>query len=143
MKQILSIFVAIFSLVFSVNANEPDSAFVFSYTTDKQNNTSGLHFAWSTDNENLHSIGPEFRFLASDFGRWGTQKKMINPVLFQDEKGLYHCLWTLNNEVGQFAHSASDDLKSKPFNTKVSVSEKFTYRLPGYSFSVIRIKTKL
>ncbi len=90
-------------------ANEPDSAFVFSYTTSNQNNTAGLHFAWSTDRENWHAIGPEFRFLASDFGCWGTQKKLINPFVFQDETGLWHCLWTLNNEVGQFAHAATED----------------------------------
>ncbi len=91
-------------------ADEPDSAFIFSYTTNKQNNTAGLHYAWSIDGKNWHGIGPEFRFLASDFGPWGTQKKMINPVLFQDQSGLFHCLWTLNNDVGQFAHAASNDL---------------------------------
>ena len=70
----------------------------------------GLHIAWSVDRENWHGIGPEFRFLGSDFGTWGSQKKMINPFLFQDKNGLFHCLWTLNNETGQFAHAASDDL---------------------------------
>ena len=53
----------------NVFANEPDSAYVFAYTTGKQNNTAGLHFAWSIDTKNWHGIGPEFRFLASDFGR--------------------------------------------------------------------------
>ena len=35
---------------------------------------------------------------------------MFNPFLFQDNDGLWHCLWTLNNETGQFAHAASTDL---------------------------------
>ncbi len=91
-------------------ANEPDSAYLFAYTTEKHNNTGGLHYAWSVDNENWHGIGPEFRFLFSDFGAWGSQKKMINPFLFQDESGLWHCLWTLNNEIGQFAHTSTTDL---------------------------------
>lgn len=91
-------------------ANEPDSAYIFAYTSGKHNNTAGLHIAWSVDRENWHGIGPEFRFLGSDFGAWGSQKKMINPFLFLDNNGLYHCLWTLNNETGQFAHAASDDL---------------------------------
>lgn len=95
---------------FGVFANEPDSAYIFAYTSGKHNNTAGLHIAWSVDRENWHGIGPEFRFLGSDFGAWGSQKKMINPFLFQDKNGLYHCLWTLNNETGQFAHAASDDL---------------------------------
>lgn len=95
---------------FGVFANEPDSAYIFAYTSGKHNNTAGLHIAWSVDRENWHGIGPEFRFLGSDFGAWGSQKKMINPFLFQDKNGLFHCLWTLNNETGQFAHAASDDL---------------------------------
>ncbi len=90
-------------------ANEPDSAYIFAYTTAKQNNTAGLHFAWSVDRENWHAIGPEYRFLFCDFGSWGTQKKMIDPFLFQDESGLWHCIWTLNNEIGQFAHAATSD----------------------------------
>ncbi|WP_346863420.1 alpha-L-arabinofuranosidase C-terminal domain-containing protein [uncultured Draconibacterium sp.] len=90
--------------------NEPDSAYVFAYSTNKNNNTAGLHYALSVDKENWHTIGPEWRFLASDFGTWGAQKKMIQPFLFEDETGLKHCIWTLNNEVGQFAHAASDDL---------------------------------
>ncbi|WP_238766893.1 alpha-L-arabinofuranosidase C-terminal domain-containing protein [Maribellus maritimus] len=113
MKSIkLPIFLLFIYLFFcnAAGADEPDSAYIFAYTTNKQNNTAGLHYAWSVDRENWFGIGPEFRFLASDFGRWGTQKKLINPILFQDEKGLYHCLWTLNDDVGQFAHAASEDL---------------------------------
>jgi len=91
-------------------ANQPDSAYVFAYTTTQQHNTTGLHYAWSIDKKDWQTIGDEFRFLACDFGRWGEQKKMINPFLFQDESGLWHCLWTLNNEVGQFAHTTSADL---------------------------------
>ena len=91
-------------------ASEPDSAYIFSYTSGKHNNTAGLNFAWSIDRENWFGIGPEFRFLGSDFGAWGSQKKMIDPFVFQDENGLWHCLWTLNNESGQFAHAASSDL---------------------------------
>jgi alpha-L-arabinofuranosidase len=113
MKLIQLSILLLFANVFmpgNVFANEPDSAYVFAYTTGKQNNTAGLHFAWSIDRKNWHRIGPEFRFLASDFGPWGSQKKLINPVLFQDNNGLYHCLWTLNDEAGQFAHAASANL---------------------------------
>lgn len=107
-----TILIAVFLLISGtgVFANEPDSAYIFAYTSGKHNNTAGLHYAWSADRENWHGIGPEFRFLGSDFGAWGSQKKMINPFLFLDNNGLYHCLWTLNNETGQFAHAASDDL---------------------------------
>ena len=38
-----------FSLQHSLMANEPDSAYVFAYATDKNAGRNGLHFAWSTD----------------------------------------------------------------------------------------------
>lgn len=104
-------FLAFFLISFyNLYADEPDSAYIFSYVTDKNNNTNGLHFAWSIDNDDWHAIGPEFRYLFSDYGRWGTQKKLIDPCLFLDKDGLWHCLWTLNDEVGQFAHASSKDL---------------------------------
>ena len=93
-----------------VFANEPDSAYIFAYTSGKHNNTAGLQMAWSVDRQNWHGIGPEFRFLGSDFGAWGSQKKMFDPFLFQDKSGLWHCVWSLNAGIGQFAHAASDDL---------------------------------
>ncbi len=104
----LSVF--LFALLSLVKANEPDSAYVFSYATSKNHNHNGLHYAWSVDQKNWHSIGPEFQFLFSDFGSWGSQKKMISPYMFKDQSALWHCIWALNNEVGQFAHADTKDL---------------------------------
>ena len=50
--------------------NQPDSVYLFSYSTTRNSNTNGLHFAWSTNQENWTSIGPEMRFLFCDYGRW-------------------------------------------------------------------------
>jgi alpha-L-arabinofuranosidase len=111
LKRILAIMLTIVIPGQIVYANEPDSAYIFSYTTHKNRSTNGLHFAWSIDKQDWHPIGPEFSFLTSDFGSWGTQKKLIKPFLFRDVTGLWHCLWSLNDE-GQFAHSASHDLIS-------------------------------
>ncbi len=91
-------------------ANEPDSAYVFVYATTKNHNTDGLHYAWSRNQQNWKSIGPEFRFLFCDFGAWGAQKKMISPFMFQDQDSLWHCFWTLNSTVGQFAHADTKDM---------------------------------
>ncbi|WP_372648563.1 alpha-L-arabinofuranosidase C-terminal domain-containing protein [Draconibacterium sp.] len=110
MKPYILTFVLLLFTSITLKANEPDSAYVFSYTSGNNRNTAGLNFAWSVDRENWHAIGPEFRFLASDFGSWGSQKKMFDPFLFQDSDGLWHCLWTLNVNVQQFAHAASTDL---------------------------------
>jgi len=90
--------------------NQPDSVYLFAYATDKNANHNGLHFAWSIDQENWKSIGPEFRFLFCDYGRWGAEKRMISPFLFHAPDGMWHCVWSLNEKTGTFAHAASKDL---------------------------------
>ena len=91
-------------------ANQPDSVYLFSYATTKDHNTRGLHFAWSIDQKYWHSIGPEYGYVKSDFGRWGVQKRMIDPYLMQDSDGLWHCVWSLNENEKAFAHASSQDL---------------------------------
>ncbi|NDV82508.1 alpha-L-arabinofuranosidase [Bacteroides sp. 51] len=92
--------------------NEPDSAYLFAYATSKNNDHNGLHFAWSQclTEDDWHPIGPEHSFLKSDYGAWGRDKRMINPVLFKGNDGLWHCVWTLNEQDGVIAHAASADL---------------------------------
>src|SRR6056297_2881040 len=115
-------------------ANEPDSAWIFSYATTKNRGTNGLHFAWSIDRENWHGIGPEYRFLFSDFGAWGAQKRMISPFVFQDKKGMWHAIWSLNEEVGQFAHAQSHDLHTWDPQQYPYVMETGNVLLPEVSF---------
>ena len=91
-------------------SNQPDSVYLFSYATTKNSNTNGLHFAWSTDQQNWTSIGPEMRFLFCDYGRWGVEKRMITPFLFRAPDGMWHCIWSLNEHTGTFAHAESKDL---------------------------------
>lgn len=91
-------------------SNEPDSVYLFSYATAKNSNTNGLHFAWSTDQKNWTSIGPEMRFLFCDYGRWGVEKRMIMPFLFLAPDQTWHCVWSLNEHTGTFAHAESKDL---------------------------------
>ncbi|MDR2917878.1 MAG: alpha-L-arabinofuranosidase [Tannerella sp.] len=113
MKNFLSTFI-IFTLCLlpfmKLKANEPDSAYIFAYATTKQNNAAGLHFAWSIDQKSWFPVGPEFAFVKSDYSRWGTQKKMINPVLFYGADRNWHALWTLNDEDPTFAYASSKDL---------------------------------
>ncbi|QJD94876.1 alpha-L-arabinofuranosidase [Mucilaginibacter robiniae] len=88
----------------------PDSAYLFSYATTKNNNHDGLQFAWSRDKETWHVIGEDFSYLKSDYGPWGSEKRMITPYLYKDAKGLWHCVWSLNDKDHIFAHAASTDL---------------------------------
>ncbi|WP_443937739.1 alpha-L-arabinofuranosidase C-terminal domain-containing protein [Pedobacter sp. MW01-1-1] len=84
--------------------NEPDSAYLFSY------NTNGLCFAWSTDNKNWTPIGKGNIFLKSDYGRWGSEKKMITPYLIKGNKNEWVCVWSLNDRTNQFAVATSKNL---------------------------------
>jgi hypothetical protein len=93
---------------FTTFANQPDSAYVFTYTNDARAN--GLHFAWSIDKTDWHAIGPEYTYIMCDYGRWGAEKKMFSPYLFQAIDGLWHCIWSVNYNDGVFAHASSNDL---------------------------------
>jgi len=115
-------------------ANEPDSVYVFSYSTTKNLCTNGLHYVWSFDRENWQGIGPEFRFLFSDFGTWGEQKKMISPFLFQDQQGEWHCIWGLNDQVGQFAQAETSDLYTWNPQTYPEVMQSGNVLMPEISF---------
>jgi alpha-L-arabinofuranosidase len=96
--------------IMSKRANEPDSVYLFSYSTEKNAGRGGLHFAWSTNQENWISIGPEYRFLFCDYGRWGAEKRLVTPFLFHGQDGMWHCVWSVNEKDGVLAHAASKDL---------------------------------
>src|SRR5690554_2023354 len=105
-KIFFSLGILVFNILF-LRANEPDSAYIFAYGEE---NGSGLYFAWSIDKDNWHAIGEQHTFLRSDYGRWGSQKKMYDPFLFQAPDGQWHCVWSLNNQDGAIAHTVSSDL---------------------------------
>jgi alpha-L-arabinofuranosidase len=94
----------------SNNNNEPDSVYLFSYSTNKNNHHNGLHFAWSRDRQQWYNIGNEYGYLRSDYGRWGAEKRMIAPYLVQGANGTWQCVWGLNERELLFAHASSPDL---------------------------------
>ena len=109
-SKVLRIFFSLTILIFNtlfLKANEPDSAYLFAYGDE---NGGGLHFAWSIDQENWHTIGNNHPFLRSDYGRWGSQKRMYDPFLLRAPDGQWHSVWSLNNEDGAIAHAVSSDL---------------------------------
>ncbi|MBF4472956.1 alpha-L-arabinofuranosidase C-terminal domain-containing protein [Flavobacterium sp. HJJ] len=106
-KYFLGLLFAFFT-AFSAFANNPKEAYIFSYTSGKS--FDGLHFAWSTDKINWHPIGPEYSYIHSDYGAWGSQKRMVSPIVFPGADGQWHCVWSLNEKDGNFAHASSKDL---------------------------------
>lgn len=90
--------------------NEPDSAYIFAYATETHQGRNGLHYAWSRDAQTWHPIGPEYAYVRCDWGRWGVEKRMLKPFLFPGKEGEWHCVWSLNEEVGQIAYTTSADL---------------------------------
>jgi alpha-L-arabinofuranosidase len=128
--------VSIFSSGLSAYAmlNAPDSAYIFAYSTTKNSGHNGLHVAWSVDRKSWNSIGPEYRFLFCDYGRWGAEKRMITPFLLKDASGLWHCVWSLNEKDGVFAHAVSKDLVYWKPQSYPAVMDNNNCTLPEVSF---------
>jgi alpha-L-arabinofuranosidase len=125
-----------FSCLYSMAAlcNQPDSAYIFAYATDKSLNKNGLYVAWSIDQGDWHPIGPEYSYLKCDYGNWGTEKRMISPILLQDAENTWHCLWSVNATDGVFAHSASKDLVEWGPQTYPIVMKKGNCLLPQIAY---------
>lgn len=90
--------------------NEPDSAYLFAYATLKNGGRNGLHYAYSTNGVDWQPIGPEHRWVGSDYGTWGGQKRMLSPFLFLDQEGTWHGVWSVNEQDPVVAHTTSKDL---------------------------------
>ncbi|MFT4152222.1 alpha-L-arabinofuranosidase C-terminal domain-containing protein [Parafilimonas sp.] len=113
MKKVLLSGVLIFSgFRLYAQATPPDSVYLFSYATTRDQGRSGLRFAWSTDKQNWRPIGVDLGFVKSDYGRWGSEKRMIAPFLFQGPNGLWHCIWNLSPDNGAVAYTTTRDMLS-------------------------------
>src|SRR5699024_9744553 len=87
----------------------PGKAYLFAYTIE-DGNRHGLYMAWSTDKINWHAIGPKHAFVYCDYGSWGSEKRMYDPVLYRDTDGLWHAIWGVNDRDAVFAYASSEDL---------------------------------
>jgi alpha-L-arabinofuranosidase len=108
--SIYLLIILLFIPIIKTIASEPASAYLFAYATDKNSNHNGLHFAWSVDKENWFPIGPEYSYVKCDYGRWGSEKKMFSPFLFQSPDGMWRCVWSMNERDGAFTGVSSPDL---------------------------------
>lgn len=93
----------------SETTSVPDSVYLFSYATQDDDGRSGLRFAWSADHEDWFEVGQSTGYLRCDYGRWGSQKKMLDPFLKQLPDGEWLCTWKLNAHDG-YGQAKSADL---------------------------------
>ena len=69
--------------------------------------TKGLHVAYFTDKEQWQDIGQICR---SDYGPWGSEKKMYTPYVVHTADGSWRLLFSVNNTAPCFAAAYSEDL---------------------------------
>lgn len=133
--RILIVLFAVFiSFAFGIKSKEdkPDKVYLFAYSTLKNNGKNGLHFAWSTDQKNWFGVGPEHSFLKSDYGSWGPEgKSMSEAFLIQDDKGIFHCFWGVQDDV--FASSSSKDLINWTRQSYIQAMKNVTKKESGKS----------
>ena len=105
---LLSLLPAAFAAMHETTAT-PDSVSLFAYATRGDDGRSGLRFAWSMDGKHWFEIGQNYGYLRCDYGRWGSQKKMLDPNLKQLPGGEWLCIWKLNDHDG-YGQARSKDL---------------------------------
>lgn len=109
--------------------NEPDSVYIFSYAHPKDEGRSGLKFAWSPDGDKWLSVSDGFAYLKCDFGRWGSEKRMIKPLLEKAEDGRWYCRWQLTPSGKVWGTSCSSDLLKWSPQQYVNAAEPVVPRL--------------
>lgn len=116
----------------TVCQNEPDSVYLFSYASLKDEGKSGLKFAWSIDNNQWFNIADGFGYVKCDFGRWGTQKRMFRPHLEQNSiNGIWHCTWAVSQSGEAWAYTTSPNLLNWKPQTYFSTEKSNDYKCPN------------
>ena len=102
MKQ--SLMAAIMTMMsLSTFANQPDSVWV---RPDVKNGTRDMQIAYSIDKK--HWTHVPCNLFESDYGTWGSEKKLYYPVLSYDGK-IYRSVFIPNLKNGQIAVTESED----------------------------------
>ncbi|MDE5607404.1 MAG: carbohydrate binding domain-containing protein [Muribaculaceae bacterium] len=102
----LSMLIAIAATAEAQTAN--DSIDVFTYSTD--DGTSGLRLATRRSKGGWRPID-DLRLVSSDFGAWGSQKKMYKPSLRQGkESGIWHLTFDVLPDGTTAGYTSSPDL---------------------------------
>lgn len=83
---------------------------LFSFSTP--DGTSGLRLAWQADSSSgWQSIGRGYDFVKSDFGPWGSHKKMFSPrLILNAADSTWTCTWYATPDSSVTALATSPDL---------------------------------
>jgi alpha-L-arabinofuranosidase len=133
---------SLFAGIFGLAALCAGATDLFFYSPEDGNG--GLRFAVSDDGKNWRSIGNGFDFVRSDFGSWGSGKKMWSPQLFPTSSG-WSCLFRVNPEGTAIGWAQSPDLINwKPQEYMLAAdTAKLTFRSNvGFVPSVIDLDGK-
>jgi len=122
MKKIISI--ALLAASAAAYANHPDSVYVKTYNP---NPNEGLRISYSSDKKTWIPVGNRNLF-KSDYGSWGSEKKMHFPVLRYDGKTFY-AEFIPNLKHAQVATTQSADLylwkpQDYPYLTQAEFDKK-------------------
>lgn len=86
-------------------AGIPDTVFVKPLAAPRGG---GLLLEWSTDGT-LWKSATEGRILSSDYGTWGTEKKLYSPSIAVGHDGLIALVFQVNDHANQFAVTSTRD----------------------------------
>ena len=98
----------------------------------------GLHLAYFTDDERWIDVG---QLCASDFGPWGSEKKMYRPFVMKANDGTWRALWSVNTRSPQFAVAYSEDLvtwrpQDYPIMKEKGIKDVAAYQMEDGSFDI-------
>lgn len=98
----------------------------------------GLHLAYLTDEEKWVDVG---QLCSSDYGPWGSEKKMYNPFVLKAKDGTWRALWSVNNHSPQFAVAYSEDLitwrpQDYPIIREKGVNDVAAYQMDDGNFDI-------
>ena len=72
----------------------------------------GMRLEWSRNGLDWHSIADGMTFISSDFGAWGSGKKMFDPQLRITPQGVWEVLFKATPNGTVYALATSPDLKN-------------------------------
>ena len=98
----------------------------------------GLHLAYLTDDDRWVNVG---QLCASDFGPWGSEKKMYRPFVMKANDGTWRALWSVNTRSPQFAVAYSEDLvtwrpQDYPIMKEKGIKDVAAYQMDDGSFDI-------